>query len=224
MRELGLALLWWVERNLCRERPGATALSVGGPAGANSSLLRSAQEAETAFRIISGHSAASCVPKLEFSWYELLLSSFMSLYFPLYSSPSSQTEVKSPPLLSFTTTLKHFPSFFFMELKLQHRNMWSRKGTWWGQVYSFTRNGGDFSNITPCLLSHVDGSFSILLNFSDHSTLTQATNICHVPTAPKVLRHAISCVLSLSLMWQNSGTTKEGRKGLLWFKVVEDLF
>lgn len=172
VRELGLALLWWAERNLCRGRPGATALSVGGPAVANSSRLRSAQEAKKAFRIISGHSAASCVPKLEFSWYELLLSSFMSLCFPLGSLPSSQTEVKSPPLLFFITTLEHFLSFSFMELKLQHRNMWGRKGTWWGQVYSFTRNGGDFSNITPCLLSRADGSVSILLNFSDHSTLT----------------------------------------------------
>lgn len=93
VRKLGLALLWWVEGKLCRRRPGATALGVGGPAVATSSLLRSAQEAEKAFRIISGHSATSCVPKLEFSWYELLLSSSRSVCLLLCSSPSSQTEV-----------------------------------------------------------------------------------------------------------------------------------
>lgn len=136
----------------------------------------------------------------------------MSRCFPPYSSPSFQSEIKPLPLHIWTLPI--FSSHGIETAKekyvRQRGNLYVCSGV---QVSSLTRNGGDFYPNIPNLF------FSIMLmnpsfqpaKLQRPLNIDSSIQLLHVPTVPKMLKHAIPCAVSFSLLWQNVWNN-QGRK------------
>lgn len=206
VRELGSALLWWVDRTLCRRRPRCYCRKCG--CASSGKQFGTEKHTGRRWRHLELSLVTDQLPvfRSENSWLGSYLGAIYvcAVFFILFFTQFSEWGKANCLYSSLLLLLNMYYLFLtwtwncITEMceagrgcggELEGEDFQSHQ-EWWSPVLQHST----FSS-QSCLCIFL----FILLNFSEHSTLTQVTIFCHVPTTSEVLTHAVPCGLSLSL-------------------------